>query len=101
MGFGPTGRGTQRRQAAGDPAWGKEPREQWGKLSTDVGGTHIDGAVETLNGSYERYYALLREALVAGGPVPVDPNDALLTLHIIEAAQESARQNRPVNILQK
>jgi predicted dehydrogenase len=54
-----------------------------------------------VNGSYERYYALLREALVAGGPTPVDPNDALLTLYIIEAAQESARQNRPVNILQK
>jgi scyllo-inositol 2-dehydrogenase (NADP+) len=85
----------------GDPAWGKESREQWGRLSTDVGGIHIDGAVETLNGSYERYYALLREALVAGGPAPVDPGDALLTLQIIEAAQESARQNRPVNILQR
>jgi scyllo-inositol 2-dehydrogenase (NADP+) len=74
----------------GDPTWGKEPREQWGKLSTDVGGLHIEGAVETLPGSYESYYALLREALITGGPPPVNPADAALTLRIIEAAQQSA-----------
>ena len=85
----------------GDPAWGKEPREQWGRLSTDVGGIHLDGAVETLNGSYEHYYALVREALVMGGPAPVDPGDALLTLQIIAAAQESARQKQTVTISQR
>lgn len=83
----------------GDPTWGQEPREQWGRLSTDVGGIHFDGAVETLHGSYERYYALLRDALVTGGPAPVDPVDALLTLRIIAAAQESARQKQTVNLL--
>ncbi len=85
----------------GDPAWGQEPRDQWGRLSTDVGGIHFDGAVETLNGSYERYYALLREALVTGAAAPVDPVDALLTLRIIAAAQESARQKRTVNLIQR
>ncbi len=75
----------------GDPDWGKEPRELWGRLSTAVGGMHIDGAVETLTGSYESFYRLLRDALVTGGPLPVDPADAALTLHIIEAAQQSAR----------
>lgn len=84
----------------GDPLWGKEPREQWGSLSTDVGGIHFDGAVETLDGSYERFYTLLREALVTGGPPPVDPGDALLTLRVIEAAQESARQRSTVVIPQ-
>lgn len=85
----------------GDPAWGQEPREQWGRLSTDVGGLHVDGAVETLNGSYERFYALLREALVTGGPAPVDPGDALLTLQVIAAAQESARQRSSVTLPQR
>jgi len=80
----------------GDPAWGKEPRQQWGRLSTDVGGVHIDGAVETLTGSYESFYHLLRDALVTGGPPPVDPADAALTLHIIEAAQQSARSRNTV-----
>ncbi len=85
----------------GEPDWGKEPREQWGSIATDVGDIHLDGAVETLNGSYERYYALLREALLTGGPAPVDPGDALLTLRIIEAAQQSARQRQTVNIAQR
>lgn len=85
----------------GDPEWGKEPRDQWGRLSTDVGGVHLDGAVETLNGSYERYYTLVREALVTGGPAPVDPGDALLTLRIIAAAQQSAQQKQTVNISQR
>lgn len=85
----------------GEPAWGQEPREQWGRLSTDVGGIHFDGTVETLHGSYERYYALLREALVTGGAAPVDSLDALQTLQIIEAAQQSARQKSTVNIPQR
>jgi len=74
----------------GDPSWGLEPRERWGHLSTDAGGLHIDGPVETLPGAYERYYELLCDALISGGPPPVDPADALDTLHVIEAAKRSA-----------
>ena len=74
----------------GDPEWGLEPREKWGILSTDVGGIHIDGPVEMLPGAYEQYYALLRDALITGGPPPVDPRDAVATLRVIEAAQQSA-----------
>lgn len=74
----------------GDPDWGLEPHEKWGRLSTDIGGIHIDGPVEMLPGAYEQYYALLREALVTGGPPPVDPGDAVAVLRIIEAAQQSA-----------
>src|SRR5579859_2330003 len=68
----------------GDPEWGLEPRERWGRLSTDIGGIHIDGPVEMLPGAYERYYALLRDALISGGPPPVDPADVVATLRIIE-----------------
>jgi scyllo-inositol 2-dehydrogenase (NADP+) len=74
----------------GDPDWGLEPRERWGRLSTDIGGIHIDGPVEMLPGAYERYYALLRDALISGGPPPVDPADAVATLRVIEAARQSA-----------
>lgn len=80
----------------GHADWGKEPRQQWGRLSTDAGGVHIDGAVETLTGSYESFYHLLRDALVTGGPPPVDPADAALTLRIIEAAQHSAQSGNIV-----
>ena len=77
---------------AGDAKWGIEPRERWGRLSTDVGDVHIDGAVETLPGTYETYYALLRDALLHGGPPPVDPNEVVQVLRVIEAVQQSARE---------
>jgi scyllo-inositol 2-dehydrogenase (NADP+) len=74
----------------GDPGWGLEPRERWGRLSTEIGGVRIDSPIETAPGAYEQYYALLRDALVGDGPLPVDPADALTTLRVIEAAQQSA-----------
>jgi len=82
----------------GDPNWGKEPREQWGRLSTDVEGIHIDGAIETLPGSYESYYTLVRDALLQHSSPPVEPADALITLRIIEAAQQSARDGNVVKL---
>ncbi len=82
----------------GAPDWGKEPGERWGRLSTEVGGVHVDGKIETLIGSYESYYALLRDALLQDGPPPVDPADAVITLQIIEAAQQSARDGSVVKL---
>jgi scyllo-inositol 2-dehydrogenase (NADP+) len=82
----------------GDRGWGLEPRERWGRLSTDVGRVHIDGTVDMLPGAYERYYELLRDALIEVGPPPVNPADAVATLRVIEAAQQSARDGRIVEL---
>ncbi|MBA2288747.1 MAG: oxidoreductase, partial [Ktedonobacteraceae bacterium] len=82
----------------GDRTWGAEPREHWGHISTEVGGLHIDGALESLPGSYERYYALLRDALLTDGPPPVNPDDAVTTLRVIEAAQQSARNSAVIEM---
>lgn len=71
--------------------WGTEPRERWGRLSTDVAGVHLDGQVETLPGDYPSFYSALRDALLHDGRPPVDPRDAVRTLRVIEAAQRSAR----------
>ncbi len=84
----------------GDEGWGLEPREKWGRLSTDIGGIHIDGPVEMLPGAYEKYYVLLREALVTGGPPPVDPRDTVIVLRIIEAAKHSAESGKVVQFEQ-
>ncbi len=80
----------------GDPHWGLEPRERWGHISTDVNGVHIDGLLETPPGAYERFYAQLRDALLTGGPPPVDPAGAVASLQIIEAARQSARSRTVV-----
>ncbi|GAC1367141.1 MAG: Gfo/Idh/MocA family oxidoreductase [Ktedonobacteraceae bacterium] len=84
----------------GDPGWGRESREQWGRLSTDLGesGIHIDGPIETVPGAYEHYYALLQQALTAGTPPPVDPQSVLQVIRIIEAAQLSAREGIVVTL---
>ena len=82
----------------GNPGWGQEPRERWGRLSTNVGGMHIDGTVDMLPGAYERYYELLHDALVSAGPPPVSPADAVATLRVIEAAQQSARDGKVVEL---
>ncbi len=74
----------------GDAAWGLEPPERWGRLHTEVSGLNMDTPLETLPGAYEQYYVLLREALITGGPPPVDPAEVLTTLKVIEAAQQSA-----------
>jgi scyllo-inositol 2-dehydrogenase (NADP+) len=80
----------------GDEEWGREPRDRWGRLATEVGGLYVEGAVETLPGSYETFYALLRDALIAGGPPPVDPADSIAVLRLLEAARESARSGQVV-----
>lgn len=75
----------------GDPDWGLEPIENWGSLSTEIDGLHVDGSVETLPGAYETFYVLLRDALRGAGPLPVDPAESLAVLRVIEAARASAR----------
>lgn len=82
----------------GDEGWGHEPRQRWGRLVTDLSGVTFDGAVETLPGSYEAYYAGVRDALRAGTPPPVDPADSLAGLRVIEAARESAHTGQVVRL---
>src|SRR5262249_27636747 len=82
----------------GAEGWGREPRERWGGLSTELAGVDVDGAVETLPGQYERFYALLRDALTAGGPPPVAADEALRALRVIEAARDSARRGEVVRL---
>jgi predicted dehydrogenase len=47
--------------------------------------------VETAPGAYEEFYGGVAASLRGGAPPPVDPNDSVMGLEIIEAAQESAR----------
>ena len=82
----------------GSDSWGQEPRSAWGRLLTDVRGVTFDGAVETLAGAYPRFYAGVRDALTNKKALPVDPRDALRTLHIIEAARRSAQTGTVVHL---
>ncbi len=76
------------------PGWSEEPRERWGELGTGDGSEII----RTAPGGYAEFYRAVADALRGRGPLPVDPEDALLTLSLIEAARRSALTSQVVAI---
>jgi predicted dehydrogenase len=63
-----------------DPSFGRDPEEAWGRAGLD-GETRV---VPTEPGRYAEFYTLLATALRAGGPLPVDPMDAVRVIEMIE-----------------
>ena len=78
-------------QRPGELTWGIESPDNWGRLSASIAGLHVDGRIESQPGAYQTFYAEMRDALHSGGPPPVDPEDAIGVLRVIEAARASAR----------
>jgi predicted dehydrogenase len=69
------------------PSWGLEPPEQYGLL-----GVGKDARpVPTERGDYRGFYAGVVRSLREGAPPPVNPNDAIAALEIIEMARRSTR----------
>jgi predicted dehydrogenase len=77
-----------------DPEWGREPPDRWGRLSTGDG----ERTVETEPGAYLAFYRGIAASLRDGTPPPVDPEDSVAVLRIIEAARESARTKGVVEV---
>lgn len=63
-----------------DAGFGADPEASWGRAGLD-GEARV---VPTEPGRYAEFYALLASALRAGGPLPVDPMDAVHVLELIE-----------------
>ena len=76
------------------PGWGEEPRESWGVVSDGV----EERAVPSEKGAYQNYYVQIVRALRELAPPPVDPEDAVTGLRIIEAAQRSAAERQVVSV---
>ena len=77
-----------------DEGWGTELPDTWGVLGTDDDHRRIP----TLPGTYEEFYAGVRDALTGGAPLPVDPESSVHVLEIIEAARRSAETGAPVRL---
>jgi predicted dehydrogenase len=79
-------------ERADRPGWGEEPPERWGVLS--------DGTTQRLvrseAGAYQKFYEGMMRCLRDGVPPPVDPQDAVRGLEIIEAARRSAAERQIV-----
>jgi predicted dehydrogenase len=76
------------------PDWGAEPESRWGRLVTGEQST----TVPSVHGDWPRFYALLEAALRDGGPVPVDPDDAVASLRVLEYARQSAVEHAVVAV---
>jgi predicted dehydrogenase len=67
-----------------DPAFGVTPEARWG----------VEGAlaaVPTERGGYATFYRELADAILRGGPVPVDPADAVAVIELIERVHDDHR----------
>ena len=73
----------------GGPDWGTEPRQHWGMVGA---GTELQ-VVPTERGDYGEFYAGVVRAIRDGTPPPVEPNEVISVLEIIEAARDSARRS--------
>ena len=80
----------------GSPAWGVEPREQWGVITTGDG----TSPVKTEAGAYQDFYAAVVKSLTEGTPPPVDPREAVATIEVIEAARTSV-QPRSIDAIER
>jgi predicted dehydrogenase len=67
------------------PGWGVEPREHWGLLGVGDEAT----PVRSEPGAYQQFYAGVVASLRDGAPPPVDPEDAVAGLEIIETCLTS------------
>jgi predicted dehydrogenase len=79
---------------AGGPGWGEDPSDNWGVFSDGVQAQPVNSA----NGAYQDFYAGMAATLRDGAAVPVDPEDAVTGLEIIEAARRSAAERVVVKL---
>ena len=80
-----------------EPGWGKEPQSDWGKLNTSVNGLHFEGKIETVPGNYSHFYANLYQAIREGAPLMVKPEEALMTIRVLEASLLSNSERRTID----
>ncbi|WP_421906867.1 Gfo/Idh/MocA family protein [Mameliella sp.] len=75
-------------------AWGYEPESHWGTLRTAVGAAHVPSE----QGRYHDYYAAFARAVRDGTPPPVTAASGVRTLQILDAARQSAEENRSITL---
>jgi scyllo-inositol 2-dehydrogenase (NADP+) len=74
--------------------WAEVPEDHWGRryAGDDV------RPVRTLPGQWPVFYQEVAAALRGEGPPPVDPRDAVASIRVLEAANESARLGEVITL---
>ena len=78
--------------------WGMEDEENWGVLTTISGEDVTSEVIPSEKGDYSQFYLGVYGALRENQVLPVDPEDALQVIKIIEACKESAESGRVINM---
>ena len=78
--------------------WGAEPDKEKGLLHTEKEGKIIREHVSTLNGNYMEYYEGIYQALRNNAPVPVTGTEGRNVIKIIEAALESNKDKKIIQL---
>jgi scyllo-inositol 2-dehydrogenase (NADP+) len=82
-----------------DPAsWGIEPESERGLLHTEKDGKIIRERIPTERGNYGEYYQRIYEALRESKDPPVTGAEAINVMQIIEAANESSKLRKVVEL---
>lgn len=69
--------------------WGIEPQNLWGKLDTEVNGSHFVGKIESETGDYREFYKNVYGAILGEEEIAVKAYQGRNTIKIIELAQMS------------
>lgn len=80
------------------PGWGTEPESERGLLHTEKDGEIIREHIPSLTGNYLDYYEGIYQSLRNNQPIPVTAEDGLNVIKIIEAAIESSREHKVINL---
>lgn len=79
---------------AASDGWGTEPEDRWGRVFRG-------GAADVLaseRGAWDLFYPAFVAAVRGGGPVPVDPWDAVATATVLDGARQSAVTGQVISI---
>lgn len=78
----------------GDAGWGHEAPEGWATVTLADGSR---STVETLPGAYETFYRRMHEAIAHDGDVPVEAQEAVDVVRVIELALRSHQERRTID----
>jgi len=82
----------------GTAGWGADAKELWGKINTTIGGLHVEGHVETIEGDYTQFYKNIFESIRNGKPLAVKPEESKDGIRLIEACYESSKSRKAIKI---
>ena len=79
-------------------SWGTEVLDHQGIIHTEIDGKIIHGKIPTLQGNYYSFFEGIYNSIVNNEPEPVTAQDGVRVMQIIEAAIQSNKDKRTVDL---